>query len=320
MITFADHGGEKRLPDREKGDEVGTYEFIPIFSQWLQDRGYPAPIRCRYTPKPKTHEKYITAVREVVDRLQLKTIDEETIQRLSGIYGNMVGNKTLPSLAFGMKGCSVKWKIEAQEPHRVDDPVLQAAWLRGERVEKCIGFDATEDHRVRGGVDNTYAVGNFSISPRKGLPVFSERYAVKYPLREYGLTRQLCRDVIAKAGLPVPPKSACFFCPAMREIEIRRLQIVDPEYHILGLEMERLYRNGETFRGDDVWTVKGRHGETGELAEMEVHAADVAGARAIFRTNYDDTVRPYKYKLSATRAVPGLGRTFKWHDLLLPSP
>lgn len=34
-----------------------------------------------------------------------------------------------------------------------------------------------------------------------------------YPLLDLGLTRQDCKNVIARAGLPVPPKSACFFCP-----------------------------------------------------------------------------------------------------------
>ena len=30
-------------------------------------------------------------------------------------------------------------------------------------------------------------------------------------------------EEIAKAGLPVPPKSSCFFCPAMKPAEVRQL-------------------------------------------------------------------------------------------------
>jgi len=116
LITFADHGGEKRRPDPELGEEVGTYEFIPIFTQWLTDRGYPAPVICKYQPQPDTHARYLGAARDVVERLDLHTIGEEDIQRLAGIYGNMVANFTMPGIAFGMKTCSVKWKIEAQEP------------------------------------------------------------------------------------------------------------------------------------------------------------------------------------------------------------
>jgi hypothetical protein len=35
----------------------------------------------------------------------------------------------------------------------------------------------------------------------------------RYPLLELGLSRIDCAKVIADAGLPVPPKSSCFFCP-----------------------------------------------------------------------------------------------------------
>jgi hypothetical protein len=34
-----------------------------------------------------------------------------------------------------------------------------------------------------------------------------------YPLLDLGLTRTDCFDIIDAAGLPRPPKSACFFCP-----------------------------------------------------------------------------------------------------------
>lgn len=34
-----------------------------------------------------------------------------------------------------------------------------------------------------------------------------------YPLLDLGLRRSDCETIIAKAGLPVPPKSSCFFCP-----------------------------------------------------------------------------------------------------------
>lgn len=34
-----------------------------------------------------------------------------------------------------------------------------------------------------------------------------------YPMVEMGITRQDCERIIREAGLPVPPKSSCFFCP-----------------------------------------------------------------------------------------------------------
>lgn len=117
LITSADHGSEKRRPDTEAGEEIGTYDFIPVFDEYLQRHGYPTVTRCHYNPKPETAARYASAVREAVERLGLKTLSELDITRMaSGILGNMMANLTLPGIAFGCKSCSVKWKIEAQEP------------------------------------------------------------------------------------------------------------------------------------------------------------------------------------------------------------
>ncbi len=161
----------------------------------------------------------------------------------------------------------------------------------------------------------TYAVGNFSICPDPNLPAFKDRYEVLYPLRDYGFNRPRCREIIVAAGLPVPPKSACFFCPAMRQIEIMRLAQVDPDLYLLAIEMEAIYRGGKHFRGDSFWTVKGKHKETGELYVHECTATSADMARVSFRTTYDDTAKPFKYVLSAYPAVPGLGRSFAWQDV-----
>lgn len=117
LITFADHGAEKRFPDRENGEEVGTYEFFEMFSDWLVGEGYPRPFRCRYEPKPVTHERYLTTTQDVIRELGLEgVISPERIEGLSGIYGNAIANSTMPGLAFNVKSCSIKWKLEAQEP------------------------------------------------------------------------------------------------------------------------------------------------------------------------------------------------------------
>lgn len=104
VITIADTGGEKQ----------GTYDFIPIFIQWLIERDFPKPIICTYKPKEKTHERYLKATQNTVRRLGLKLSDER-VERLARLYGNMVANDTLPGIAFGPKSCSIKWKVEAQE-------------------------------------------------------------------------------------------------------------------------------------------------------------------------------------------------------------
>lgn len=106
LITFADTGAER--PD--------TYAFIPIFSAWLVSKGFPKPVVCRYEPQPATSKRYRDAVVKAAKDLKISLTDIE-VKRLSGIYGNMIANDTLPSIAFRRnKSCSVKYKLQAQEP------------------------------------------------------------------------------------------------------------------------------------------------------------------------------------------------------------
>lgn len=52
---------------------------------------------------------------------------------------------------------------------------------------------------------------------------------VVYPLLELGLRRTDCQRIIRAAGLPVPPKSACWFCPMKRPSEWHELRRTQPE-------------------------------------------------------------------------------------------
>lgn len=45
----------------------------------------------------------------------------------------------------------------------------------------------------------------------------------RFPLREWGRTREDCTRRIEQAGLPLPCKSSCFFCTGMTASEVRLL-------------------------------------------------------------------------------------------------
>ena len=64
-------------------------------------------------------------------------------------------------------------------------------------------------------------------------------FAYWYPLMEWGYDRERCKQIIAAAGLPVPIKSACFFCPASKNAEIAWLQEHHPELLERALRIER---------------------------------------------------------------------------------
>ena len=39
---------------------------------------------------------------------------------------------------------------------------------------------------------------------------------------DWGWDLERCKQEIADAGLPIPPKSACFFCPNQKPEEVKR--------------------------------------------------------------------------------------------------
>ena len=118
------------------------------------------------------------------------------------IEGNMVMNATLPGATFNMGSCTAKWKIHPQERWQKEN-------VRG-KIVKAIGFEAGEEYRQLRAGDKAHASqGSENI----------------YPLQEWGWDREECKARIAEAGLPVPPKSACIFCPNMKPEELEGLTV-----------------------------------------------------------------------------------------------
>lgn len=167
-------------------EKAETLAFVPLFRAWLAERGVPSEV-VRYQPKNfKNWPPY-------------RTLTE-----------NLLTNGTLPGIAFGRGTCSQKWKAAPQHAWARTWPLARAAWAAGVKVVKLIGYDCSpaDDRRYR------VAVG-------LGDP----HYIHRYPLREWGWTRPDCDRRIRQAGLPVPPKSACFFCTAARPAEVRALPV-----------------------------------------------------------------------------------------------
>jgi hypothetical protein len=157
--------------------------------------------------------------------------------RYSTLEENCLANETLPGLAFGGKSCSLKFKAEVQNRFRAHWPPARDAWARGERVTVLIGYDA-------GPKDS-----------RRSTVTDDKRYHYEYPLRAWGWDRDECIRQIALAGLPVPPKSACFFCPATKPAELADLVDRHPDLadRIIAMEtmakphltaIQGLWRNG----------------------------------------------------------------------------
>lgn len=125
---------------------------------------------------------------------------------------------TLPSKAFGFSGCSVKWKRQPMDRYIRLSPTAQMAWARGERIERLIGIDAGEQHR--------------------GKIPDDDRYVYRYPLIEWDWAREECLAAIRRAGIAVPRKSACFFCPATKKAEVLELARSRPDLFARAVAIE----------------------------------------------------------------------------------
>lgn len=101
-------------------------------------------------------------------------------------------------------------------------------------VVKAIGLDAGEEHR------RTWALAAPVKQKRLSYQQWLDQnyFVYWYPLMEWGYDRERCKSIIAAAGLPVPIKSACFFCPASRKQEVLWLQEHHPDLLKRALRIE----------------------------------------------------------------------------------
>jgi hypothetical protein len=195
-----------------------TYAYLTELAPWLAEQGFP--------PVTTVTLGTITSGRKETAGQKYRTLEEQCLL-----------HETLPALAFGgRRGCSQKWKHEPQNRWVRSWKPAQSAWRRGYLVTKFIGYDS-------GPVD----VG------RPDIPSDAE-YSYLYPLREWGWDRVRCQKEIAAEGLPVPPKSACFFCPSSKPWEIRQWAEIDPEL------LRRIIR-AEATAEPFLWSIEGLWGK-----------------------------------------------------------
>lgn len=109
---------------------------------------------------------------------------------------------------MGLHSCSLKWKVAPQDAFLKEWEPAQAAWARGQKVVRLIGYDASPADTRR-------------YIHASTLP--NELFDCRYPLRDWRWDRAACVARIEQAGLPVPPKSSCFICGAMKPDEVRAL-------------------------------------------------------------------------------------------------
>ena len=223
LFLFADTGGEK--PE--------TYRYLPVIQSFLKEVKFPPVVTVRYEPKTALYST-----------------------TLGGTQCLHTG--TLPSIAYrGARAVRLKYKVPPAEraTSRPSDP-LSAEFVKsnGGWVVRAIGFDAGEERRTYAGVVKAIGLDAGELRPPADLaqgegrrraqaePRGVARRALQLllvsPLPRLRMDRGACERAIRAAGLPVPVKSACFFCPASKKPEIVRLRAHHPDLLARALALE----------------------------------------------------------------------------------
>jgi len=167
--------------------------------------------------------------------------------KVLSLYEECMMRKTLPPIAFGFKTCSQKYKATPQDKRLNADEACRKIWAAGGKVDKWIGYDAGETKRVQ---------------CAKAYDEKDKKFRRYFPLYEWGWDREECRRVIERAGLPLPGKSSCFFCPSMKKKEIIQLRELYPELFQKAVAMEENAEGLEKVKG------LGRHWTWKEVVEV----------------------------------------------------
>lgn len=208
LIVFSDTGAEK----------PHTYQHLDLVDEWLCKNDFPTITR----------------------------IQGDAANHSGGLEKDCLRRKSLPSIAYGFKTCSQRFKIEPFVKLMNSLPAARSVWEQGGKVQRIVGYDASEPHRA----------------DRKIPADVAKKYDLRYPLIEWNWGREECVAAIARAGLPQPGKSACFFCPSSKKHEILDLRNRYPDLLQRALAIEA---NAETT------TVKGlgRHFRWADLVAFD---------------------------------------------------
>jgi hypothetical protein len=207
LILFCDLGAEKSA----------SYAYLPLMNAFLKSVGFP-PI--------------------TVIRLNRK--------RDSDFEAHLFRLGIFASFNYGKShACSATWKLDAQDDFlKTYEPVIKAK-REARRIIRAVGFELGEERRIKDAKqsEETETADALNCGQRSSS-AFAVRkdseYLTWYSLIEWKMDFDAVLDTIWKSGLPICPKSSCYFCPAMRPEETADLAVQEPHLFFKGLVLERI--------------------------------------------------------------------------------
>ena len=137
-----------------------------------------------------------------------------------------------PSGAPGNRQCTLDFKVQVIRKH------LKRLGATAETPARvAVGFSIDEYQRVK--------------------PSRYDEEVFEHPLIDLEMTRQDCMNLIRDADLPVPNRSACYFCPFHTPEEWRTLARKRPDLFAKSVELERkMHERGQKLGRGEFWLTR----------------------------------------------------------------
>jgi hypothetical protein len=210
---------------------------IFLFSNVGEDSEHPETLRYVREIAMPYAEQHNIVLQEFVKRMQRGDRKGE----IETVYSRAVAdNRTIGIPVFmgsgapGRRNCTVDFKIK-----QVNKVLRQLGATNDQPAIIGLGISVDEYQRMS------------SNDPR--TPFVQK----EYPLIDLRLTRADCEHIIREAGLPVPPKSSCWFCPFHSIATWRRLQNDHPDLFDRAVQLEkRLNEKGVDLTRDQIYLTR----------------------------------------------------------------
>lgn len=190
-----------------------------------------------------------------------KTGEVETLYgRLTGEGASVGIPMRMENGAPGNRNCTMDFKVRV-----IAKELKRRGATKDDPAEVALGISLDEYHRMR---------------TESGVP--HER--LTFPLIDLRLSRQDCMNLIEGAGIPVPPKSSCWFCPFHSTAHWLHMRKHEPELFERSVALERSINEKRAARGKyPVWLT--RHlapldevvTDSGQISMFEPGSCDIAG-------------------------------------------
>jgi len=136
-----------------------------------------------------------------------------------------------PSGGLWKRDCTIRWKIKVVQRWLRDQGATEAT------VQLGISYDETQ---------------RMKESPDRWI-------TNRWPLVELKLSRADCRRIIQRAGLPIPRKSACWFCPLRPVSYWQWLAATSPEHFEAAARLEDRINGWNRQAGKEPCYLSSRH-------------------------------------------------------------